>query len=100
MFLSAIYTPLIYINDLPHASDMFGILMYADDPMIQHYSVTLIMCAAKTKNNSELDNIFDWLHYLLELLESSVIGKQNTLVGLFLVTSTVSTTSLVGYSQF
>ena len=37
---------------------------------------------------------------LLELLESSVIGKQNTLVGLFLVTSTVATTSLVGYSQF
>ena len=35
--------------------------MYADDPMIKHYSVTLIMCAAKTKNNSELDNIFDWL---------------------------------------
>ena len=30
---------------------------------------------------------------LLELLESSVIGKQNTLVGLFLVTSTVATTS-------
>ena len=37
---------------------------------------------------------------LLELLESSVIGKQNTLVGLYLVTSTVATTSLVGYSQF
>ena len=37
---------------------------------------------------------------LLELLESSVIGKQNTLVGLFLVTSTVATTSLVGYCQF
>ena len=40
---------LIYINDLPHASDMFSILMYAAMPMIQLYSVTLIMCAAKTK---------------------------------------------------
>ena len=36
----------------------------------------------------------------IELLESSVIGKQNTLVGPFLVTSTVATTSLVGYCQF
>ena len=37
---------LIYINDLPHASDMFSILMYADDTTL---FVTLIMCAAKTK---------------------------------------------------
>ena len=49
---------LIYINDLPHASDMFSILMYADD--------TTLFCnfdnvCSENKINSELDNIFDWL---------------------------------------
>ena len=49
---------LIYINDLPHASDMFSILMYADD--------TTLFCnfdnvCNENKINSELDNIFDWL---------------------------------------
>ena len=47
---------LIYINDLPHASDMFG--MYADD--------TTLFCnfdnvCSKDKINSGLDNIFNWL---------------------------------------
>ena len=49
---------LFYINDLPHASDMFSILMYADD--------TTLFCnfdnvCSENKINSELDNIFDWL---------------------------------------
>ena len=49
---------LIYINNLPHASDMFSILMYADD--------TTLFCnfdnvCSENKINSELDNIFDWL---------------------------------------
>ena len=37
---------LIYINDLPCASNMFSILMYADDTTL---FLTLMMCAAKTK---------------------------------------------------
>ena len=49
---------LIYINDLPYASDMFSILMYADD--------TTLFCnfdnvCSENKINSELDNIFNWL---------------------------------------
>ena len=49
---------LIYINDLPHASDMFSILMYADD--------TTLFCnfdnvCSENKINSELDSIFNWL---------------------------------------
>ena len=49
---------LIYINDLPYASDMFSILMYADD--------TTLLCnfdnvCSENKINSELDNIFNWL---------------------------------------
>ena len=49
---------IIYINDLPHASDIFSILMYADD--------TTLFCncdnvCSENKINSELDNIFDWL---------------------------------------
>ena len=47
---------LIYINDLPHAIDMFSIFMYADD--------TTLFCnfdnvCSENKINSELDNIFD-----------------------------------------
>ena len=50
---------LIYIHDLSHASDMFSILMYADD--------TTLFCnfdnvCSKNKIYSELDNIFDWLY--------------------------------------
>ena len=49
---------LIYINDLPHASDMFSSLMYADD--------TTLFCnfdnvCSENKINSGFDNIFDWL---------------------------------------
>ena len=47
---------LIYINDLPYASDTFDILMYADD--------TTLFCnfdnvSSENKINSELDNIFN-----------------------------------------
>ena len=46
---------LIYINDLPHASDMFSIIMYADH--------TTLFCnfnnvCSENKINSKLDNIF------------------------------------------
>ena len=46
---------LIYINDLPKLSDMFNILMYADD--------TTLFCNFDTtcnseKNNSELEKIY------------------------------------------
>ena len=49
---------LIYINDLPYASDMFSILMYIDD--------TTLFCnfdnvCSVNKINSELDNILNWL---------------------------------------
>ena len=49
---------LIYINDLPYASDMFRFLMYADD--------TTLFCnfdnvCSENKINSELDSIFNWL---------------------------------------
>ena len=49
---------LIHIKDLPYVSDMFSILMYADD--------TTLFCnfdnvCSEKKINSELDNIFDWL---------------------------------------
>ena len=49
---------LIYINDLPYASDMFSILMYAGD--------TTLFCNfdnvySENKINSELDNILNWL---------------------------------------
>ena len=49
---------LIYINDLQDASDMFSILMYADD--------TTLFCnfgnmCSENKINYELDNIFNWL---------------------------------------
>ena len=49
---------LIYINDLSHASDMFSILMYADN--------TTLFCnfdnvCSENKINSELDNMFDLL---------------------------------------
>ena len=49
---------LIYINDLPYASDMFSILMYADD--------TTLICnfdnvCSENKINSKLDKIFNWL---------------------------------------
>ena len=50
----------IYINDLPHASDMFSILMYADDTTL---SCNFDNVCSKNKVNSELDNIFDWLCY-------------------------------------
>ena len=47
----------IYINDLPYAGDMSSILVYADD--------TTLFCnfdnVCSEKNNSELDNIFNWL---------------------------------------
>ena len=49
---------LIYINDLPNSSDMFNILMYADD--------TTLFCNFDTtcnseKINSELEKIYRWL---------------------------------------
>ena len=49
---------LIYINDLSYASDMFNILVYADD--------TTLFCkfdnvCSENKINSELDNIFNSL---------------------------------------
>ena len=49
---------LIYINDVPYASDMFSILMYADD--------TTLFCnfdnvCSENKINTELDSIFNWL---------------------------------------
>ena len=49
---------LIYINDLPKSSDMFNILMYADD--------TTLFCNFDTtcnseKINSELEKIYRWL---------------------------------------
>ena len=49
---------LIYINDLPNASDMLSIHMYADN--------TTLFCnfdnvCSENKINSELDNIFNWL---------------------------------------
>ena len=49
---------LIYINDLPHASDMFSVIMYADDTTLFW---TFDNVCSKNKINSELDNIFDWL---------------------------------------
>ena len=49
---------LIYINDLPKSSDMFNILMYADD-------TTLFCNFDRTCNlekiNSELEKIYRWL---------------------------------------
>ena len=49
---------LMYINDLPKSSDMFNILMYADD--------TTLFCNFDTtcnseKINSELEKIYRWL---------------------------------------
>ena len=49
---------LIYIKNLPYASDMFSILTYADD--------TTLFCkfdnvCSENKTNIERDNIFDWL---------------------------------------
>ena len=49
---------LTYINDLNYASDMFSILMYADD--------TTLFCnfdnlCNENKIKSELNNIFNWL---------------------------------------
>ena len=49
---------LIYINDLPNSSDMFNILMYADD--------TTLFCNFDTtcnseKINSELEKLYRWL---------------------------------------
>ena len=47
---------LIYINDLPYASDMFDILMYADDTTLFCYFDNV---SSENKINSELDNIFN-----------------------------------------
>ena len=49
---------LIYINDLPSASDMFGILMYADD--------TTLFCNFDNNCNgdvinAELNSVYSWL---------------------------------------
>ena len=49
---------LIYINDLPSASDMFSILMYADD--------TTLFCnfdnnCNEDVINAELNNVYSWL---------------------------------------
>ena len=49
---------LIYINNLTYASDMYSIIMYADD--------TTLFCnfdnvCSENKINSELHNIFNWL---------------------------------------
>ena len=82
-----------------HGPGTYSITMY-------YIFYTLLTFMAEL--NDYLPNHFHQIHIciwqviveLLELLESSVIGKQNTLVGLFLVTSTVATTSLVGYCQF
>ena len=49
---------LIFINDLPHASDMFSILMQADDTTL--FCNFDNVCSAN-KIYSELDNKFDWL---------------------------------------
>ena len=49
---------LIYINNLPYASDMFSILMYADDTTL--FSNFDNVCS-ENKINSELDSIFNWL---------------------------------------
>ena len=49
---------LIYMNDLPTVSNIFNILMYADD-------TTLLYNFDNTQNeftiNNELDNVYRWL---------------------------------------
>ena len=46
---------LIYINDLPLASNIFNVLMYADD--------TTLFCNYDMVINSEINKIYDWLWF-------------------------------------
>jgi hypothetical protein len=48
---------IIYINDLPNASDMFKMLMYADDTTI-YFNLNDIK---EDRINDELSKISDWL---------------------------------------
>ena len=57
---------IIYINDLPQASDQFKFIMYADDTTLFSHSKSFINNTAEENNlskniNRELDKIAEWL---------------------------------------
>ena len=57
---------IIYINDLPQASDKFKFIMYADDTTLFSHSKSFINNTAEENNlskniNRELDKIAEWL---------------------------------------